>query len=156
MPNNLLIFFVLYLYFVQYLHVLQDSKCHLTPPTAQVQPNSQVTDIPQTERHGLKDAHLLTSLRFFSLPGDRTQWLISFSLLLLVWNVFYEITGNQMQLVQKGCKIFRSPLFDSNWDNKIADLAFWAFISFIIAFRAFECIGGNRKSYAVGVENWSD
>ena len=39
-------------------------------------PNSQGTDIPpKSERQQLKDGHLSTSLRFFSLPlGDRTQW----------------------------------------------------------------------------------
>ena len=33
-----------------------------------VQFNSQVTDIPLTERQRLKDDHLSTSLRFFNLP----------------------------------------------------------------------------------------
>ena len=57
-----------YLYSAQYLHVLQDSKCHMTQPTVQVQSNSQITDIPLTERQRLKDEHLSTSLRFFDLP----------------------------------------------------------------------------------------
>ena len=39
----------------------------MTHPTVEVQPNSQSTDIPQTERHRLKDDHLSTSLRFFNL-----------------------------------------------------------------------------------------
>ena len=58
----------LYLYSAQHLHVLQDSKHSMTHPTVQVQPNSQVTDIPLTERQRLKDDHLSTSLRFFNLP----------------------------------------------------------------------------------------
>ena len=58
----------LYLFLVQYLHVLQDSKHYMTHPTVQVQPNSQVTDISLTERQRLKDDHLSTSLRFFNLP----------------------------------------------------------------------------------------
>ena len=37
-------------------------------PTAQVQSNTQVTDIPLTERQRLKDDYLSTSLRLFSLP----------------------------------------------------------------------------------------
>ena len=48
----------------------------MTNLTVQVQPNSQITDIPLTERQRLKDDHLSTSLRFFSLalglgPNDR-------------------------------------------------------------------------------------
>ena len=39
------LFFALYFPSVQYLHVLQDPKSYVTYPTAQVQPNSQVTDI---------------------------------------------------------------------------------------------------------------
>ena len=58
----------LYSYSVQYLHVLQDSKRYMTHSTAQVQSNSQITDIPFTERQTLKDDHLSTSLRFFNLP----------------------------------------------------------------------------------------
>ena len=38
---------IVYLYSLQYLHILQDSKYY---PTAQVQPNSQVTNIPLTLR----------------------------------------------------------------------------------------------------------
>ena len=45
-----------------------DSKYYLTHPTVQVQPNSQVTDIPLTETQRLKDDHLSMSLRFFNLP----------------------------------------------------------------------------------------
>ena len=60
--------FVLYYTQPQYLDILQETKCYLTHRTAQVQPNSQVTDIPLTERQRLKDEHLSTSLRFFSLP----------------------------------------------------------------------------------------
>ena len=59
---------VLYLYSVQYLHVLQDTKRYIIHPTAQVQTNSQVTDIILTERQRLKDDHLSIFLRFFSLP----------------------------------------------------------------------------------------
>ena len=44
----------LYLYSAQYLHVLQDSKRYTTHPTVQVQSNSQITDIPLTERQMLK------------------------------------------------------------------------------------------------------
>ena len=53
------IFFIsyLYLYSVQCLHVLQDSKHYMTHSTVQVQPNSQITDIPLTERQRLKDDH---------------------------------------------------------------------------------------------------
>ena len=40
----------------------------MTHPTVQVQSNSQITDIPLTKRQRLKDDHLSTSLRFFSLP----------------------------------------------------------------------------------------
>ena len=66
----------LYLYSVQYLHVLQDSKRYMTHLSVQVQSNSQVTDIPLTETQRLKDDHLSTSLRFFNLslgiaPNDR-------------------------------------------------------------------------------------
>ena len=53
---------------MQYLYVVQDSKCYMTHSTAQVQSNSQVTDISLTETKRLKDGHLLMSLRFFSLP----------------------------------------------------------------------------------------
>ena len=35
--------------------------------TVHVLPNSQVTDIPLTERQRLKEGHSSTSLRFFSL-----------------------------------------------------------------------------------------
>ena len=41
---------------------------YMTHPTVQVQINSQETGIPLTERQRLKDDHLSTSLRFFSLP----------------------------------------------------------------------------------------
>ena len=58
----------LYLYAEQYLHVLQDSKHYMTHSTVQVQSNSQINDIPLTERQRLKDDHVSTSLRFFSLP----------------------------------------------------------------------------------------
>ena len=60
--------FFLYLYSAQYLHVLQDSKCYMTHSTVQVQSNSQITDIPLTERQRLMDDLLSTSLRFFNLP----------------------------------------------------------------------------------------
>ena len=65
-----------YLYFAQYLHVQQNSKCYMTHPTVQVQSNSQITDIPLTESQRLKDDHLSMSLRFFNLqlrigPNDR-------------------------------------------------------------------------------------
>ena len=40
----------------------------MTHPTVQVQPNSQITDIPLTERLRLKDDHLSMSLRFFNVP----------------------------------------------------------------------------------------
>ena len=40
----------LYIYSAQYLHVLQDSKRYMTHPTVQIQSNSQITDIPLTER----------------------------------------------------------------------------------------------------------
>ena len=66
--RNEIIIIIMYLYSAQYLHILQDSKCYLTNPTAQVQPKSQVTCIPLTERQGLKGNHLSTTLRFFSLP----------------------------------------------------------------------------------------
>ena len=59
----------LYLYLAQYLHVLQDSKSYMTLPTVQVQSNSQITDIPLTERQRLKDDQLSMSLRFFNLPS---------------------------------------------------------------------------------------
>ena len=59
---------IAYLYSAQYLHVLQDSKHYVTHPTTQVQPTSQVTDIPLSERQRLKDDHLSTSMRFFSQP----------------------------------------------------------------------------------------
>ena len=60
---------VLYLYSAQYLHVLQDLKHYMTHPTAQVQPNSQLTDFRLTGRQRLKDDYLSTSLRFFSHWG---------------------------------------------------------------------------------------
>ena len=59
---------IVYFYSAQYLHVLQDSKCYLTHPTVHVQLNSEVTDIPLTERQRLKDDHLSTSFRFYNLP----------------------------------------------------------------------------------------
>ena len=62
------IYLYLCLYSAQYLCVLQDSKRYMTHPIVQIQFNSQITDIPQTERQGLKDDHLSTSLRFFYLP----------------------------------------------------------------------------------------
>ena len=34
----------------------------------------------------------------------------------------------------------RIPPYGSNWGHKIVDFVFWPFISFILAFRAFECI----------------
>ena len=40
----------------------------MTHPSVQVQPNSQITDIPLTERQRLTDDNLSTSLRFFNLP----------------------------------------------------------------------------------------
>ena len=49
------IVFILYLYSVQNLHLLQDSQHYMIHLTAQVQPNSKVTDIPLTERQRLKD-----------------------------------------------------------------------------------------------------
>ena len=58
----------LYLYSAQYLNVLQDSKCYMTHPTVQGKSNSQITDIPLTERQRLKDDYLSMSLRFFNLP----------------------------------------------------------------------------------------
>ena len=67
-PLGPIIILYLYLYSAQYLHVLQDSKRYITHSTVQVQFNSQVTDIPLTERQRLKDDHLSTSLRFFNLP----------------------------------------------------------------------------------------
>ena len=68
-PKQFVFFvFVFFLYSAQYLHVLQDSKRYMTHPTAQVHSNSQITDIPLTERQRLKDDHLSTSLRFFNLP----------------------------------------------------------------------------------------
>ena len=62
------VFVFFYLYSAQYLHILQDSKRYMTHPTAQVQSNSQITDIPLSERQSLKHDHLSTSLRFFNLP----------------------------------------------------------------------------------------
>ena len=50
--------FFMYLYSVEYLHVLQDTKCYFIDPTVQVQPDSQVTDIPLTERQRIMDDHL--------------------------------------------------------------------------------------------------
>ena len=47
---------------------LHDSKRYTTHSTVQVQSNSQITDIPLTERQRLKDDYLSTSLRFFNLP----------------------------------------------------------------------------------------
>ena len=44
---------IMHLYSEQYLHALQDSKRYMTHPT--VQSNSQITDIPLTERHSLMD-----------------------------------------------------------------------------------------------------
>ena len=52
---------------MQYFQILQDSKCHLTHPTAQVQPSTQVPDITLTERQRLKDDNLSMTLRFCSL-----------------------------------------------------------------------------------------
>ena len=63
--NICILYFCIY---TQYLHILQDSKRYMTHPTVQVHSNSQITDIPLTERQRLKDEHLSTSLRFFNLP----------------------------------------------------------------------------------------
>ena len=63
----IVLYCIWFLYSAQYLHVLQDSKDYKTHPTAQVQSNSQITDIPLTERQRLKDDNLSTSLRFFNL-----------------------------------------------------------------------------------------
>ena len=60
----------LYIYSVQYLHVLQDSKHYVTYLTLQGQYNSQITDIPLSERQRLKDHHISTSFGFFNLPQD--------------------------------------------------------------------------------------
>ena len=65
---NVFLYCIVYLYSVQYLHVLQDSKCYMTHLTAQVQSNSQITDIILTERLRFKYDHLSMSLRFFNLP----------------------------------------------------------------------------------------
>ena len=65
-PWKMEVFF--YLYSVQYLHALQDSKRYVTHSTVQVQLNSQITDIPLPERQRVKDDCLLMSLRFFNLP----------------------------------------------------------------------------------------
>ena len=54
--------------FTQYLHVLQDSKHYMTHLAVQVESNSQINDIPLTEKQRLKDDHLSTSSRFFNLP----------------------------------------------------------------------------------------
>ena len=43
---NSLLFCIVYLYSIQYLHVLQDSKCYMTSPSVQVQSDSQITDFP--------------------------------------------------------------------------------------------------------------
>ena len=53
-----LIVLCLYLYSVQYLNVVQDSKHYMTHPTAQVVSNSQVTDIPPTGIQRFNDDHL--------------------------------------------------------------------------------------------------
>ena len=42
--------------------------CYLAHLTVQIQHNSQVTDIPLTERQRLEDYHLSKSLMFFNLP----------------------------------------------------------------------------------------
>ena len=54
------------LFSAQYLHVLQDSQHYLTHLAVPVQHNSQVTDIPLTERWRLKGHHVSISL-FFKL-----------------------------------------------------------------------------------------
>ena len=59
---------LLYLYSVQYLHVLQDSKHYMTHLTVQEQSNSEITNIPLTEAQRLKDDNSSTFLRFFNLP----------------------------------------------------------------------------------------
>ena len=87
LPVVLYIFCIVYLYSAQYLHVLKDSKCYLTHPTVQVQPNSKVTDIALTEGQRLKDDHLSTSLKFFTLPlgiGSNDRGLTILSGLLMV------------------------------------------------------------------------
>ena len=59
--RHCIVLYLFFLYSTQYLHVLKDSKRCMTHTTVQVQPNSQVTDIPLTERQRLKDDHLPTT-----------------------------------------------------------------------------------------------
>ena len=71
--NSRSVLFVLYLYSAKVSIYYRTQITHLT---SQVQPNSQVADIPLSDRQGLKDDHLSTSLRFFILllgigPNDR-------------------------------------------------------------------------------------
>ena len=70
--NIYIVVLYLYLYSVQYPYVLQDSKHYMIHWPVQVQSNSQITDIPLTERQRLKDNSLSTSLKFFNLP-DRME-----------------------------------------------------------------------------------
>ena len=67
--NQDILYCIVYLYSAQYLHILQDSKRYMTHLTVQVQPQlTSNSHSPLTERQRLKDDHLSTSLRFFSLP----------------------------------------------------------------------------------------
>ena len=61
---------LLLLYSLQYLNILQAGLKVLFDPSdwTKYSPSSQVTCIPLTERQRLKDDHLSTSFRFFSLP----------------------------------------------------------------------------------------
>ena len=49
------------------------------------------------------------------------------------------------------------PLYGLNWGHKIADFVFLPYISFILAFRALECIlRGIGKAYVKSLDSWSD
>ena len=47
---------------MQYLHVLKDSKRYMTHPTVQVQSNSQITDIPLSERQEIQRGRFVNVL----------------------------------------------------------------------------------------------
>ena len=50
----------------------------------------------------------------------------------------------------------RIPPYGSNWGYKIADYVFLPFISFILAFRALECIKRYWEPYVKSLDSWSD
>ena len=55
--------------------------------------------------------------------------------------MYWEVVGNHMWRVYKASQISPpTPLYGSNWGHKIANFDISPYISFIIGFRALECV----------------